>query len=102
MAKFIDITGRISDTVRHWYVCGSDRGLALAAVQEIREQAGQHTSRVEYVDAGLVEESVIHGLMLGAGTLPGERPALVVVENAELHDFSWLLDEAPADLPAWF
>lgn len=76
--------------MRHWYVCGSDRGLVLGAFHELRPWLGCDASRVEYVDGETTPVQHIAEFLAGAGSLPGDAPALLVVENADAVDFSFL------------
>lgn len=91
MASPVDICGALPDKVRHWYLCGPDRGFVAAALHEIRPWLGCDASRVEYMDAEHVTTQQVAEFLAGAGSLPGEGPALLVLENADALDLSFLM-----------
>lgn len=96
MAHLPDISGALPDKVRHWYVCGPDQGMVMAAVQEIRPWLGARSSRVEYMDAQHVTPQAVAEFLAGGGSIPGEAPALLVLENADAIDLSFLYREKSA------
>ena len=96
MAHIIDISGTLPDKVRHWYLCGADRGLVLGAFHELRAWLGVDASAVAYMDGQEVSEQEVAEFLAGSGSLPGQPPALLVLENADAIDFSFLNDHKSA------
>lgn len=101
MARYIDITGDLPDSVRHWYIAGPDRGLVLGAYQEIRRAASEHTDRVERLDGTDVTADTVIELLRGAGSIEGEKPTLILLDNAEHVDLTSLSDLTTREYPSW-
>jgi DNA polymerase III delta subunit len=54
---------------------------------------------VEYRDGATVGADEVEAILRGAGTIPGEPAALLVLENSDQVDLTWLLGTPSRDLP---
>lgn len=96
MASIVDIAGTLPDKVRHWYLCGADRGMVLGAFHELRAWLGVDASSVEYMDGRVASQQRVAEFLAGSGSLPGQPPALLVLEHADAIDLSFLNDQKSA------
>lgn len=101
MADYCDISGTLPDDVKHWYICGPDRGQLIGAYQEIRQHAAQHTSHTEVLDGSKASVSEVIEYLRGAGSFEGEAPTLVVLDNAQDLDLTSLQDATTREYPSW-
>lgn len=99
MPKYVDISGAIPDSVRHWYIAGSDSGIKAAAYQELREYASSRTCEAILLDgASCTTDEVIEAL---AEPSYHDLPRLIVLDHADEVNLKVLSSRRSSDYPAW-
>lgn len=96
MPSYFDIPPPDPDVTRHWYICGSDRGLVASAYREVVSSI-KGASRVLLSGGQCTAEDVIYEL-----TQPVDESGdlrVIVVEDAHLLDLSSLSSYRSAQYP---
>lgn len=99
MAEYLNVSmspGR--EGRRHWYVCGPDRGLVTAAFHELRELLAPLAGQIVWMNGPTADEAQLRDLLLHMPMYPTELPPLVVLDNAQEVDLSWLATSKPSHL----